>query len=520
MSIFNEVQMSGVPSNSFDLSHDVKLSMNMGQLVPVNVIECIPGDAIDISTTVMARMAPMVAPPMQKYDIDIHHFFVPNRLLWDNWEKFITTGTPTETSPAAPYITYNGTVAAGSLADYLGLPVGKNMTQPINALPFAAYQKIYWDYFRDQNLQDPTITDLPKLADGANTLVNVSGVNFGDMRKRAWAHDYFCSALPFAQKGDEVELGMGQTAELQLKPYPHLPQLVTTTGGAAVGASDLVINASGEMTNGAVQVELGTLGRAYNVDLATATAVTINQLRWAIKLQEYLERNARGGTRYIEHILAHFGVHSSDKRLQRSEFLGSSRQHMVISEVLSAATTETTAGGVVPQGNMAGHGISVGQGNTFKYFAEEHGFLMSICSIRPKASYYQGLHRLWNRFDPLSYAYPTFANLGEQEILNQEIYYDEADSLNDDVFGYIPRYSEYKYQPSRVAGEMRTSLEFWHHGRKFATRPALNSQFITCDPDTRIFAVDDSGVTHHIYAQFLNNLHVRRRLPKFGIPTI
>jgi len=231
-------------------------------------------------------------------------------------------------------------------------------------------------------------------------------------------------------------------------------------------------------------------------------------------LQEWLERNARGGTRYVESILSHFGVKSSDARLQRPEFIGSSKQNMIISEVLS--TAENTEANV-PVGQMAGHGISVGGGNNFSYRCEEHGIIIGIMSVRPKTAYQQGIHKSFLRLDHLDYAFPTFANIGEQEVLVREVY--AASPTPAEIFGYVPRYADYKFLNSRVAGEFKTTLAYWHLGRIFSGNPRLNEDFIKCDPSTRIFAVTDPE-EDHIFAHVFNNVSVNRKLPRFGIPTI
>jgi hypothetical protein len=266
---------------------------------------------------------------------------------------------------------------------------------------------------------------------------------------------------------------------------------------------------AGGATNSPINIDNSGSMVAKTSEL-TAEAADINSLRRAFRLQEWLERNARGGTRYIESILAHFGVRSSDARLQRPEYLGGSKGKMVISEVLS--TAETT----LPVGNMAGHGISVSGGNQFQYNVEEHGWIIGLISVTPDTAYQQGLHRSLNKFDRLDYFWPTFANIGEQEVKAKELY---GDAVNGgDTFGYVPRYAEYKYLNSRVAGEMKTSLDYWHLGRIFAAEPNLNGDFIACEPSTRIFAVEDANVDN-IYGHIFNNIKAIRKMPKYGTPS-
>lgn len=519
LNIFQRTALSTPKTSSFDLSHDVKLSFNMGQLIPTACIDVLPGDKFKISVENMLRFAPLVSPVMHKVTVSTHYFFVPNRLLWSGWEDWIT-GNVDELPPTFQLFS---SPAIGSIGDFLGY--NNESGDPITCSPMAiaAYLLIYDEYYRDQNLQPKAFVPLEP---GDFNFVYPAFAD-ADPFNRAWMHDYFTACLPFAQKGDEVLIPLGQFTDVDvtLKPADGTRQdLVSTVSGVPINlAGNVTINASGHILAG------GT-GSSANLDPnGTLTALTssleqeansITTLRRAFRLQEWLERNARGGTRYIENILAHFGVRSKDARLNRPEYIGGAKQNMVISEVLSTAQT-TVTGGEVPVGQMAGHGISVGGGNTFNYTASEHGFIMGIVSVMPDTAYQEGLPRMHTRLDRLDYAWPTFAHIGEQAVLGKEVYTGpnaNAEYL-ESTFGYIPRYSEYRYMPSRVHGEMKTELSFWHMARIFDDAPLLNEAFIRCDPTRRIFAVTDES-EDTIYAHIFNNVHAVRKLPKFGTPHI
>lgn len=491
--IFNSVQVQKPKKNVFDLTHDVKMSTKMGQLTPVLVQECVPGDTFQLGADSLIRFAPLTAPVMHRMDVSIHYFFVPNRIIWENWEKFIVDAN---TPYVLPYIvSQDWNDSYKKFMDYMGVPPNNGgINVNVNALPFAAYQSIYNEYYRDQNLISPVDY---KLNDGNNTS---RYDDFLVMRNRAWEHDYFTSSLPFAQKGAAVDIPIGQ---LEGQAPVYISNAPTHTITAAPANIDVDGIGSATIPTGDLLADLEGLD---------VGATTINDLRRAFRLQEWLEKNARGGTRYIENILMHFGVKSSDARLQRPEYITGVKTPVVISEVLN--TTGEDAG--LPQGNMAGHGVAVTTGKMGNYFCEEHGYIIGIMSVMPKTAYQQGIPKTYLKNDPLDFFWPSFAHIGEQPVLNNEIF--AYTSTGNETFGYVPRYAEYKFNPSRVAGDFRTTLDYWHLGRIFGSQPALNQTFIECTPDQcdRIFAVQSSE--DYLYCHILNKIRAVRPMPKFGTP--
>lgn len=506
--LFDSISLRRPKRNKFDLSHERKMSFDMGVLTPIMCQEIVPGDSFRVRSEIFMRMAPMLAPVMHRVNLFTHYFFVPNRLLWDEWEDFITGGRLGTTTPVVPTMGSSSmAVGIGSLGDYLGMPLdlGSFDDVPVSALPFRAYQLIYDEFYRDQNLTVPldilkTSGDIPAGAEMTKLLT---------LRKRAWEKDYFTSALPWAQRGGAVGV-----------PVSGVVGAGTFKTGDIRKTSDGSLSSTGALsaTLGVEKVG-GTENVYHDVDgegTLTDASVTINELRRSARLQEWLEKNARGGARYVEQILSHFGVKSSDARLQRPEYLGGGKQPVTISEVLSTVGDFTEP---VPQGNMSGHGVSFGTSNGFKRSFEEHGFVIGLMSVLPKTAYQQGLPKMFRRPDKFDYFWPEFANIGEQEILTSEIYFSKDEVDPDQVWGYQSRYAEYKYHCDSVHGDFKTSLAFWHMGRIFASAPLLNTGFVESDPTERIFAVTDP-VADKLYCQVYNRVDAMRPMPYFGTPTL
>lgn len=498
--IFNSVKLRKPKKSVFDLSHEKKLSCNMGDLVPIYLDEVVPGDKFRVSTEMLMRLAPMISPVMHRCNAYIHYFLVPNRLVWNEWEDFITGGDDGLAAPAYPYLhigdEHKSLLYKGTLADYFGLPVTNSSMAianwfDVSALPFRAYQTIYNEYYRDQNLEEKVGVTKNSTVDVAEKLV------ITQLRKRCWEKDYFTSALPWAQRGGSVNLP---------NTVDYKDEAVYKNAGSGIPA------------NGSVGMNTGKLlANSYSttVENIDGINITINDLRRATRLQQWLERNALGGSRYIEQIFAHFGVKSSDARLQRPEYLGGGKAPVVVSEVLSTVGTEDA-----PQGTMAGHGISVGKSNTFTKYFEEHGFVIGILSVLPRTAYQQGVEKMWLKMDKFDHYFPEFANLGEQPVLNKELYFDfEGTDHNEETFGYQSRYSEYKFKQSTVHGDFRDNLAFWHLGRIFSGLPALNSDFVKSDPTHRVFAVTDPS-EHKLYVQIYNQVTAIRPMPYYGTPTL
>lgn len=520
MKLFNLVSFKKPRYNKFDLSHERKFSANMGELIPIMCNEIMPGDSFQVSTEMLMRIAPQLAPVMHRVHVFTHYFFVPTRLIWTQWEDFITGGEDGLQAPVHPHMfapvdSDPGVVdlfKKGTMYDFMGAPpIPDDMTIAtsklrVSTLPFRAAVQIYNDYYRDQNVE-PELTFSKGSGDESADTTNIATML--SMKKRAWEKDYFTSALPNSQRGPEITIPW--EAEIEYKPVSQ----VFMEDGSGPGAGPLVTTVAPGDTDlraGAVEGD----ARIENIESISSTNVTVNDLRRATRLQTVLEKAAVGGARYVEYIRAFFGKTSSDARLQRAEYLGGNKQPVMFSEVLSTAETAE-----LPQGNMAGHGFAAGGSKGFRRSFEEHGFVIGFMSVLPITAYQQGLPRMFSRTNRFDYPLPELAHIGEQEILNKELYheYETPDVPADDTFGYQSRYCEWKYQCSTVHGDFRDTLDYWHMGRKFSAYPELNEDFIKSDPTHRVFAVTDPAFDK-LYVQLYNHVSALRPLPYFGTPSL
>lgn len=485
----------------FSLSHTRLLSGKQGQLLPIMCKEVLPGDTWQQTTSALIRLSPLLAPVMHPVNVRIHHWYVPTRLIWEDFEDFITGGADGNDATVAPTITVNtgSGYAVGSLADHLGLPTGvDDFTH--SALPFRAYAKIFNEWYRDQDLvAELTVSE----ASGNDTTTSTA------LKNIAWEKDYFTSARPWPQKGDDVTLPLGTTAPVIYNDNSTNIMLArNAVSNALSGAADLTIDGSGNLINGASGIAIDPNSRLL-ADLSDASAATVNELRLAMALQRYKEARARYGSRYTEY-LRYLGVRSSDARLQRPEYLGGGKQTIQFSEVLQTGgiTDETET----PVGEMYGHGIGAMRSNRYRRFFEEHGYVITLMSVRPKTMYTQGLHKMWTRSTKEQYWQRELQHIGQQEVLNRELKVDHATPTG--TFGYQDRYDEYRRAESSVAGEFKTTaLNYWHMARIFSSDPALNSTFVTADPTTRIHADTSSD---NLYIMANHSIQARRLLAQTG----
>lgn len=490
--------------NKFSLSHYKLLSAKMGFLIPITWMEVLPGDSFRHVTSLLVRANALLAPVMHPIHVRVHHWFVPYRLIWPNFLKFITGGADGNNASVPPYITtpVDDGFGVSTLADYLGVPPEVPSSQ-VSALPFRAYNLIWNEKYRDKDLQTLLVNST---ADGSDTTSNTS------LQRVAWEKDYFTTARPWEQKGTQVTIPIGASAPVMglgfKDPFSPTPQNITvrdTKTGAT--ASQAYANAILSNSADGLVARMGGTSPAYpNIvaDLSAATGVNINDLREALAIQRFQEARARFGDDYQDYLLDAWGVRGSDARLQKPEYLGGGKQTIQFSEVLQ--TGESGAGD--PVGTLRGHGIGTMRSNRYRRNFEEHGMIITLMSVLPKTIYVQGLHRSWSRNSKEDFYTKEFAHIGQQEILYKELYL--AHATPEGTFGWQDRYDEYRRMESSVSGEFRTdTLDHWHAARIFASDPALNASFIASDPTKRIFAVTDEEVDD-LYIMAKHNVQARR----------
>jgi Capsid protein (F protein) len=516
---FAMIPRAEIPRSSFNIETAHKTTFNAGDLVPIYVDEVLPGDTFNLRMTAFTRLATPLYPTMDNLYLDSFFFFVPNRLIWSNWQKFMGQQTnpgdsisyvvPTTTTPASGY-------AIGSIFDYMGLPtvgqVGTGNTVSHSVLHLRAYNLIYNEWFRDENLQNSVIVNK---GDGPDTYTDYA------LLKRGKRKDYFTGALPWPQKGTAVSLPLGTSAPVVTTDNPiAFSNGVVSNKYFSVGSDGAALYSSNTTTSNVGYLKFGN-NTGLVADLSAATAATINQLRQSFQIQKLLERDARGGTRYTEIIRAHFGVISPDARLQRPEYLGGGSTPIQINPIAQTSGTNAT-GTSTPLGNLAAMGAGLAHGHGFTQSFTEHGVIIGLVSVRADLTYQQGLRKMWSRSTRYDFYFPAFAMLGEQAILNKEIYV-RGDANDSAVFGYQERWAEYRYNPSLITGLFRSTasgtLDGWHLAQKFTSLPTLNDTFIKENPPVdRIVAVGAAANGQQFLCDTFFANRVARPMPMYSVP--
>lgn len=546
-----------ISRSTFDRSHSLKTSFNAGDVVPFYLDEVLPGDTFDVTTSKVIRMPSLITPLMDNIYLDTYFFFVPNRLVWEHWRQFNGENTESAWLPTTEYevpqiTSPQGGWNIGTLADYFGIPTGVAGLS-VNALPFRAYSLIMNEWFRDENLTDPLVTPTDDTTVvGVNTGNYITDTAKGGLPfKASKYHDYFTSCLPSPQKGPDVTIPVGSAG-----PYPVVTGIQThaasefpvsmswlNRGTSVSGPGVFSGNAPGyylgmsvDKTNDSwpPDVSKTTVGVGANqafydnsdfvpsnlwaVDPGVASVATINQLRMAFQIQKLYEKDARGGTRYIEILKAHFGVTSPDARLQRPEYLGGNRISINVNQIVQQSQTTDQS----PQGNPVGLSLTSDTHSDFRKSFVEHGFVIGLMVARYDHTYQQGLERFWSRRDRFDYYWPVFANIGEQAVKNKEIYA-QGTAQDDEVFGYQEAWADYRFKLNHVTGEMRSqssqTLDSWHLADDYDTLPSLSDSWIREDGKTidRVIAVT-SAITHQFFADIYIRCRSTRPMPMYSIP--
>nr|QJB20178.1 MAG: major capsid protein [Microvirus sp.] len=539
---FAQLPHADIRRSQFDRSSSVKTSFNVGDVIPFYVDEVLPGDTFKIKTSKVVRLQTLITPMMDNLYLDTYFFFVPNRLVWSHWKEFNGENTQSAWLPTTEYEVPQITAPAtdgwsiGTIADYLGIPTGVPDLS-VNALPFRAYALVMNEWFRDENLTDPLVVPLDDATvAGVNTGAYVTDVAKGGLPfVAAKYHDYFTSCLPAPQKGPDVVIpgGSGMNVPVVANADLHDPGTAplyfryTTDAGSSNGQ----LYSNNELANGQVWHNSAVAPALPSSEESSMSPInlwavgdgvasaTINQLRLAFQIQKLYEKDARGGTRYTEILRSHFGVTSPDSRLQRPEYLGGNRIPIRINQIVQQSATQE---GSTPQGNPVGLSLTSDNHSDFTKSFTEHGFILGLMVARYDHTYQQGLDRMFSRKSRFDYYWPVFSNIGEQAVLNKEIYA-QGSAEDDEVFGYQEAWADYRYKPNRVCGEMRSqapqSLDVWHLGDDYSKLPSLSDEWIREDKTNvdRVLAVQ-SSVSNQLFADIYVQNRCTRPMPMYSIP--